>query len=268
MHGKCKVRLLSNLRRAIGASLGALFNDPVALVFLFLIFALLAVSGSWIADGLFLLFFEERVSEGIIMILISITIFVIIGVVIKNVVSDVNFEVESGRPRGAKVLVLFLSPPASGDQLREIDRIQRLEDFEGRRIQWEMPVRAVKYHADSGALERIEVIVFEDANVSADVQLEKFRALVRRLFPDSNFKIHPRKVSSSEDIGEMYRVLERIFKKLGKKYRDSDIIIDVTGGKKPATIAGVLASVYHFTEIQYVSTSSKEIRSYYVEPAS
>ncbi len=262
MYGKWRSRFISNFRRAIGANVGALFNDPWAIVFLFIVFILLAISGSWISDGLFLAIFEDRVGEGIIMVLVSIAILLVLGVAIKNVVTDVHFEVESRKPQNVKVLVLFLSPLGRG-QAEIIDEIRKFEDFEGKRLSWEMPAYAIKYHADAGTLERVEVITFMDT----DEQFDKFKELVGRLFPNSNFSIESHQVSDSEDVKEMYEVLENIFKKLDGKYKDSDIIIDVTGGKKPATIAGILASVYHFTEVQYVSTTTKEVKSYYVEPA-
>ncbi len=262
MHERWRSRFISNFRRAIGANVGALFNDPWAILFLFTVFILLAISGSWISDGLFLALFDGRITEGMTMVLISVTILLVLGVAIKNVVTDVHFEVESRKPRNVKVLVLFLSPPGRG-QLEIIDEIYKLEDFEGKRLSWEMPVYAIKYHADAGTLEKVEVITFMDT----DEQFEKFRDLIGRLFPNSSFSMEAHRVSDSEDVKEMYEVLESIFKELGGKYKDSDIIIDVTGGKKPATIAGVLASVYHFTEVQYVSTTTKEVKSYYVEPA-
>ncbi len=44
------------------------------------------------------------------------------------------------------------------------------------------------------------------------------------------------------------------------------MIIDVTGGQKPTSIAGALMTLYYDREFQYVSTQNYKVKSYDVRP--
>ncbi len=272
MNVKWKTRLIAAFRRAIGANLGILLKDGTVIFFIFVVFSALALAGSWIADGLYLIFVERRISAGAGMLICSILIMTALGILIRKAVGDLSFKVsEDDKPSGKKVLILFLSS-LGNDKLKIVKTISNMEDFKNYQdkdyISWEMPMQAIAYHVNRGALERVEVITSPQ---SAE-QFDEFKELVHRVFPQYELEISNNPVSDFEKVAEVYEKVESVIRALnrashGKKYKDSDMIIDVTGGQKPATIAGVLASVYHFMEVQYVSTRTKKVRAYYVEPA-
>lgn len=274
---KWKVRLATEFRRAIGAHLGVLLKSWWGVFFLLLFFALLALAGSWIADGLTFLIFDKRYVDGTIMLLVSFTILLVLGVAIKKAVKDTNFEiVEEEDPEGKKVLILFLSPEFDAESiLKDITTLEELNkalagDSQSKSYKWLMPLASIRLHAMKGNLDCVYVITSPET----DEQYRYFEKLVSQVFKSFNFRLRKCSISDSESVKEMYETLEKLFGILtnkginGKKYKEKDIVIDVTGGKKTATIAGVLASVYHFTEVQYVSTTDKRVKAYYVEPVS
>ena len=60
-----------------------------------------------------------------------------------------------------------------------------------------------------------------------------------------------------ETFNEIINKIQEIGKKEGKKIKEHEIAIDITGGQKPISIAGALATLNRKTRIIYVNTNNK-----------
>ena len=135
----------------------------------------------------------------------------------------------------------------TGDLDEDIDNIP--PDL---RWNWQQLLRGLRPHADM--LERVRLIGSSGANGSFD-HLESCKAMLQRYVPrECTITPHPRK-TDFEDFNGLVRQLREIVveeKKAGMT--DEDVIIDITGGPKTASIAG--SGITFTTEVtfQYVRT--------------
>jgi hypothetical protein len=59
-----------------------------------------------------------------------------------------------------------------------------------------------------------------------------------------------------EDVSSMVDVLEEVYQALPSDMDETDVVIDITSGQKPTSIAGFMASLVRKTrKVQYVQTS-------------
>jgi len=82
-----------------------------------------------------------------------------------------------------------------------------------------------------------------------------FEAMFKELYPNVSFV--RKDVANFEDISELTYALEDILTALPSGIDESDVVIDVTGGQKPASIAGMMVSLVNGNrQVQYVQTNA------------
>jgi hypothetical protein len=181
---------------------------------------------------------------------------------------DDKLEVKKQTPGEVKALGIFLSTIGKEDHLiqAEINRIeQSLKDntismatFLDK--QWEMPLIAVRYHQKH--LETLYVFTSEGIKGSA-VLMPIFKEVVKCLYPSLKIKEVESKGIDYEDVKQVFTKVE-FFYEMAKNdgYAENEILIDVTGGQKPNTIAASIATLVSGRKFQYISTGSKEAFAY------
>lgn len=185
--------------------------------------------------------------------------------------------VQTSRPPSTvSFLSIFLSTPGlhqgrTGALWGEADIASMPHDTlraELDKTNWCFPIRAIEYH-----ISRLQTLyVFPSADSQRDgrtmegsiLAVPLFRAVVSHLFP--KLKIVVVRGESGidfEDVGALYRaILDEFLATLPPGTKPYDVTIDITSGTKPATIAGVFASLEPDLRVQYVSTITKEVLAY------
>jgi len=93
-------------------------------------------------------------------------------------------------------------------------------------------------------------------------QFEAFKQLVGNIFKN-RFDIEEIGMENFESVERLFNSINQIYEKLNlENYRDKDIIIDITGGQKPNSIAAALMTIYYRREFQYISTKDYKVKSY------
>ncbi len=207
---------------------------------------------------------------------------------------------EHTRPAQTRVLILFLSPapkePHAVYDIRDGKKTVSLTDREFLNSltgSWRMPLEAITYHAAAeadgvpGVLERVVVIPSSD-RVPGDGtgtvgQVKLFRDLISKLreadpraseftVVDLHQQIHQQRVTVVKDYKtgvaferpqELEEALYHAYCALNEQgFADEDVLVDVTGGKKPPSIAGAVVALAPGRRIQYVSTDDYRVRVY------
>ncbi|MGH8563127.1 MAG: hypothetical protein ACREXW_03210 [Gammaproteobacteria bacterium] len=185
--------------------------------------------------------------------------------------------IEDNSPTQVRGLILFLSVIGTeyGKQIKEVVSTGlTLDSFRQSfgRLAWRMPVEAIAYHRSR--LRHVVVITshHRDNHPGSHEQLALFRDLVRALFPGDLEVLdlsacgtgQTAGLDFEQDIDGLTQATDNAFRLLteGRRLRPADILIDVTGGTKPSTIAGASVALAEGRRVQYVSTSDYRIRTY------
>lgn len=192
----------------------------------------------------------------------------------QRVKTNVKEKTDPGR---VNALILFLSPPGTQDTtlieslIQEGGRIadkSLLNQFKG---SWRMPLEAIAHHLYR--LEKVIVITTEGTHK----YFETFKTLVLALTTDKptdhprldiqspqDFDISMDHPLSSESFKELNDAVNAIYNQLQERHniRHSEIIIDITGGKKTCSVAGAVVSLAKGKRFQYVSTDNYDVREY------
>ncbi len=93
-------------------------------------------------------------------------------------------------------------------------------------------------------------------------QYKWFEAIFSKLYPHVSFIRQD--VSSFENISTLTQTLEDVLAALPKDMDESDVVIDITGGQKPASIAGMMVSLVNANrQVQYVQTNAPfDVKTY------
>jgi hypothetical protein len=124
-----------------------------------------------------------------------------------------------------------------------------------------MPVKAIEYHKNW--LEYLYVITSTQTHNDFD----KFTALIKLFFPESKFYIseYPEGTTGIDfsDVKAIYDQVNAFFDDMkDKKLKDSEILVDVTGGLVTTSIGAVMATLTRGRSAEYVSTIDKKVRTY------
>jgi len=176
---------------------------------------------------------------------------------------DLEIDVKFVDADKTKILILFLSnlyiqnkKKEGNKNKEEITKIKTFDDLKNDKVNWEMPLIAIKHHLP--VLKRVIVICSEKSFEEFDM----FKKLVRRLFPDYEFSCERyEKPINFENIEEVYNTLKKIHKEIksSQHIREKDITIDITGGTKIVSIAGSIFTLeVEDRKIQYISTTKKQ----------
>jgi hypothetical protein len=241
--------------------------------------ALFFVVAGWFADGLaeFVDYVFSGQKRWIVnyKLIVSAGLLFLFGWSLRNIAHDDHDEIAVNRdqPKPVRVLGLFLSnflvraaqTSHTGNSGEGFDKSALERAVSGSTFNrtmlldttWEMPFRAIEYHASS--LERIELFTSSGGKCSS-AESGLFIRLVAALYPD---------VSVIEQIVD-FEDLEVVFKAVEKLYADAeasglkaqDVLVDITGGQKPNSIAAAIATLAVGRQFQYISTGDKVVRSY------
>jgi len=126
---------------------------------------------------------------------------------------------------------------------------------------WAMPVKAIEYHKNW--LEYLYVITSTQTHNDFD----NFTKLINLFFPESNFYIseYPEGTTgiNFSDVKAIYDQVNAFFDEMKKKkLKDSEILVDVTGGLVTTSIGAVMATLTRGRSAEYVSTIDRRVRTY------
>ena len=183
-------------------------------------------------------------------------------------------------PEQVQGLVMYLSS-LKGDYLGLLqEALKKGMDLEGFRQQfghfnWRMPLEAVDHHAPKLAF---MVVIASSGKDGSIKQLSEFKALLDTVFPNPafrlvaledcfsdkddklafkdglDFEVEPERLATATNAA--YEYLRR------QGLRQSEILIDITGGLKVTTVVGSAVALAEGRRIQYVSTRDFEVRVY------
>jgi hypothetical protein len=166
--------------------------------------------------------------------------------------------------------VVFSDEPGkvsvAGNKLPE-DLQLAISALDGLKWNWQQLLRGLVPHKQK--LRHVYLVGSKgvaDGEQGSFVELWNASSLIKLFFPEVEVDIYPAPVDF-EDFEEMTECLENaidFFKNGGVK--EQEIVIDVTGGFKTASIAGAVMTMNRKTTFQYVQTLNPfEVRGYDVE---
>lgn len=234
-------------------------------------------AAAWLPDGIMMIlessvveWSNRRVVLGISVIIISILLICICHSKLKGIALSKKIEVDKQPAATAKVLILFLSSlRAKKDDTNKAyqtkNSIEELMGFFNTSFNpWEMSFKAINHHLPR--LEKI-IVLTSKGELGSDNDYELFEQMLNKFYLNSKFKIVPQNGIDFEDVKEVFEKIDGIYDELKKeKIKETDIIIDITSGQKPNSIAGALATYVYGRRFQYISTNSKDIYSYDMVP--
>ncbi len=219
------------------------------------IFVLVTIILAWLPDGIAQLisghYKKAFIQLGVSVLILSFLVFL----ARRYAVTELKYKIDTAKDKHFKVIIVFLSKD-NPDIYRNINT---LEDFKNKKLSWEMPLRAIKEHEET--VERVIIIPSRES----DTQFDAFKELISNILKDKiNLKIQKHNPVDFENIEQIHETIENIYKKLKNEgYRERDIVVDITGGQKPVSIAGAASTViYPDRYFQYVSTKTKEVKVY------
>lgn len=236
--------------------------------------ALLLLAAGWIPDGIADLL-QCQWSMLSLSALLSCCYKIIIAFLIilffrfrlsKAIKEESKIVVQPDKPQIVEVLGLFLSPLAATEKEQEdelsairnaiADRSLDADFFNGKR--WEVSLKAIDYH--KSRLKQIFLFTSSGIRGTSAVS-EDFRNVVEFLYPEIVVEEITPKGMNFEDIEKVFNAVEDFFLLNEKKrVKESDMLIDITGGQKTNSIAAAIATLATGRNFQYISTESKDVR--------
>lgn len=241
--------------------------------------ALLFIAGGWLPNGIadFIKYLTGDWSLWTVNYQLtgSVVILILFGVQLKKIVhAPGKIEVSNDPPEPVKVLGVFLSTFNlfnSAQSLGEIvkgkekeflekalsEHIVKRETLDG--TTWEMPLKALEFHKS-----RIETLYLFTSSggkgTTADSDL--FVRLVKVLYPNISVSELVSGGLDFENIKEIFNAVEDLYTHaITSGYKEKDVLVDITGGKKPNSIAASIATLAAGRKFQYIS-EDKVVRSY------
>ena len=237
----------------------------VALVFTALFFC----GAGWLPDGLAaMVFSSEDWRTGLIQFSLALVVFVFFGFLLHREIRKANrIRVVVAVPPSARVLSVFLS---SLGRFKEAERRLLEEGAAFPEITreflsstcWHMPLTAIGHHAER--LEAIHVIT-SAGDTGSSCQYPLFREITERFFPGIPMEEMKDGGVDFEDIAAVHDLIDRFYDRVDAspvRYEPNDVIVDITGGQKPNSIAAAMATLAEGRRFQYVSTRDGSVYSY------
>ncbi len=184
---------------------------------------------------------------------------------------------EDLQPLPGRALILFLSSRGK-DPVRVEGDIREAGTRAGfGRSSWRMPAEAIAYHHGHGWLRHVVVIPSCDTEKRPGTwrEVDEFRATITPLLWDR--APAPEIVTLAELTGApgdaegvhfelagpLVDALHRCYGALAaRNVRGRDVVVDITGGQKPATVAGAVIALNEGRRFQYVSMHDYRVRGY------
>lgn len=179
---------------------------------------------------------------------------------------QVNIAVNPTSPQPVQVLGLFLSPVAATpkEQEEEFAAIRTaienksLVPFFFDRKRWEMPLKAIDYH--KSRVKKVLLFTSSGAHGTSTMSGD-FRKVVQFLYPAILVEEIKPGGMNFEDVEEVFKAVENFFlRNEQENVKESDMLVDITGGQKTNSIAAAIATLATGRNFQYISTETKEVR--------
>jgi hypothetical protein len=242
--------------------------------------ALLFIAGGWLPNGVadFIKYLNGDWSLWAFnyQLTTSLGILIYFGLRLKKIVnSPRKIEVSNEPPEPVKVLGVFLSSfnvrfnsaqpqpvIVKGKEQESLEKVlseqsAKRETLDG--TTWEMPLKAIEFHKS-----RIETLYLFTSSGSKGTTTDSdlFVRLVNALYPGiSVAELVPGGVDF-ENIKEIFSAVEDLYgDAVAQGYKEKDVLVDITGGKKPNSIAASIATLAAGRKFQYIS-EDKVVRSY------
>ncbi|MDT7880746.1 MAG: hypothetical protein RQ990_07835 [Candidatus Hydrothermia bacterium] len=165
----------------------------------------------------------------------SLSVFLIGWLYLKNF--EFSFSVKEVKPKDIKGLIMFLSN----------------WDKNSNKCPWEMQLKVLEEYS-------LIKYVYVIGSKSSYYQISQFESLVKKFFKDITIISHKDAIDF-ENLEESIKAIEEGFKCLKeKRLKDSQILIETTGGQKIQSIAGAFFSSTYDRYFVYVSTNTKEVK--------
>ena len=146
-------------------------------------------------------------------------------------------------------VILFLSKIGNPQFVRRLEQHDPTV-LDAERFPWKMCHYALERHRSR--LRRVWVVCSADSAA----QYHYFVELLRPLFPEVTFDRIGGDGVDFEDMEAVVETIEQILHSLPPDIDESDVMIDITGGQKPNSIAGALVTLVGIgREFQYVQTN-------------
>ncbi len=205
-------------------------------------------------------------------LIVSLAIFVIFAWQLSRLGGDDNkVQVQKTSPKKVRALGVFLSTLGPTNEIVEekILEIQNslavlpdtsaiLSVLTGKN--WEMPLKAIEYH--QGQLEALYVFTSK-GNPGSSETMALFETIVNALYPDLKIREVDVHGIEFEDVEAVFNQVESFYDMAKKDgFPEQEILVDVTGGQKPNSIAASIATLITGRKFQYISTVTKEVHAY------
>lgn len=208
-----------------------------------------------------------------------------------------SLRVNSYPRRGCKALIFFLSPPRKKLKcwmepgVSQIDANSFVQMFQ--RTPWQQPLRAICAHLLINSKDELQYIYVvssadhPDYEIEVDEVRKETLSGTFRYFEDfqqtvtvlasrcaANLEVyHAASLGTRwqagidfEDATELVEVLSAVFQDLrARGVRDSDILVDITGGSSLCSAIGAAVALEDTRRFQYVSQHSGQVRPYDLE---
>lgn len=190
---------------------------------------------------------------------------------------EIVIEVSQAQAAPCRALILFLSKLQPGglasvktfiDSVTSAEFSDKTYRKEHLTNSWLMPIEAIAHHRS--ALQFVLVVTSPESVGQFDefVRLVNLQAGAE---PQPLEILGPKDVSGPklapvhfENVDGLVKVIEGCFTWLcnEKGLKKRDIVIDVTGGQKPTTVAGAVVALADGRQFQYVSTEDQSVQTY------
>lgn len=239
---------------------------------------LFLIVAAWLPDGLneYIEYFQSGTGEWSLnyKLILSVSVLIVFWLFIrKSGIFGGIIEVYSERPQPVRILGLFLSPfrritvpVAVMNQVVSREELEVVlsggevspEMFLG--TTWEMPLRAIEFHLSR--LQKVYLITSSgDSGTSRECQL--FISFSRLLFPDLYIEEFTAGGIDFENVNEVFSAVEKLYEQgNSERYREEDILIDITGGQKTNSVAAAVATLSSGRRFQYIGKNSSDVMCY------
>jgi CRISPR-associated protein (Cas_Cas02710) len=242
--------------------------------------ALLFIAGGWLPNGIadFVKYLTGDWSLWVFNYQLSgsVAILIYFGVLLSKVVhSPGKIEVSNDPPEPVKVLAVFLSSfnvwynsqqsqaeIVKGKEKESLEKVLaehtvKRETLDG--TTWEMPLKAIEFHKS-----RIETLYLFTSSGSKGTTADSdlFVRLVKVLYPGISAAELVSGGLDFENLKEIFHAVEDLYSDaIASGYKEKDVLVDITGGKKTNSIAASIATLAAGRKFQYIS-EDKVVRSY------
>jgi hypothetical protein len=184
-----------------------------------------------------------------------------------------KIEVYSEQPQPVKVLGLFLSPfrpivdaATVNSQVKNRNELELVlqggavsqEMFSG--TTWEMPLKAIGFH-----FSRLQKVCLITSSGEKGTCLESplFILLSQSLYPGIIVEEFTSGGIDFENVSDVFSVVEKLYEEAGsERYRENDVLVDITGGQKTNSIAAAIATLSTGRQFQYIGKQNNNVLCY------